>query len=264
MAKATEGTELKRLVSLIRHTENLHAEQVNKMEGTPIRVEPLSPKQAAPAGDLLAASHADYPSFRHLFPDAATRGRVLRRFMTAVARDAAAHGQALVAHDKSGFLGVALWMPPGSYPLSFRRKLQMTPALLGVAVIAGSAFLAFARVGTTLEQAHPADHAWYLQALGVHPRVQRRGIGRLLLAPVLALADEAGLACHLHTADPANISYYRRFGFEIVQPALQVFPKGPSYIGMARPAPDRLGGVPVASTHRADQRDRISPPGAKV
>jgi ribosomal protein S18 acetylase RimI-like enzyme len=232
------------------------------MEGTPIRVDPLSPKQAALAGDLLAASHADYPSFRHLLPDAATRHRVLRRFMTAVARDAAAHARALVAHDKSGFLGVALWMPPGSYPLSLRRKLQMTPALLGVALVAGGAFLAFARVGTTLEQAHPADRGWYLQALGVHPRAQRRGVGRVLLAPVLALADEAGLACHLHTADPTNIGYYRRFGFEIIEPALQVFPKGPSYTSMTRPAPDRFGGVPVGSTHRANQRVRISPPGA--
>jgi len=83
-----------------RHREYLHAQKVDTMEATPIQVDPLRPKQAAPAGDLLAASHADYPSFRHLFADAATRRRVLRRFMTAVARDAAAHAHALVAYDK--------------------------------------------------------------------------------------------------------------------------------------------------------------------
>ena len=204
------------------------------MAGKPIRIERLSPKQAAQAGDLLAASHADYLSFRHLFPDAATRCRVLRLFMTAAACDTAAHGRALVAHDDSGLLGVALWMPPASYPLSLGRKLQMTPALLRVAVVARGAFLAFARVGATLEQAYPGGRAWYLQALGVHPRVQRLGVGRQLLAPVLALADERGLACRLHTSHPANIEYYRRFGVEFSQPAIHVYPNGLNYIGMAR------------------------------
>ncbi len=223
---------------------------MNEMEGKPIRIDRLRPTQAAQAGDLLTASHAEYPSFRHLFPDSATRHRVLRLFMTAAAGDATAHGRALVAHDDHGLLGVALWMPPGSYPLSLGRKLRMTPALLRVALVARSAFLAFARVGATLEQAYSDSRAWYLQALGVHPRAQRRGVGRQLLAPVLALADEAGLACHLHTADPANIAYYRRFGFAVSQPAVQVFANGPYYIGMTRPAHERPRGVPGAATQR--------------
>ena len=60
-------------------------------------------------------------------------------------------------------------------------------------------------------------------------------MGRLLVTPVLALADEAGVACELHTSDPANVEYYRRFGFEIAQPTIRPFPNGPDYIGMSRP-----------------------------
>jgi hypothetical protein len=40
----------------------------------PVRIDALSPELASEAGDLLAASHADYPSFRHLFPDPTTAG----------------------------------------------------------------------------------------------------------------------------------------------------------------------------------------------
>ena len=201
-----------------------------------VRVAPLHPSRAAPAGDLLAASHADYPGFVHLFPDPARRRRVVRSFMAATAHDAARSALALVAEDDDGILGVALWMPPGRFPLSALRKARMTPALLRAAVAARAAFPAFARVGTTLERDHPPGSFWYLQALGVHPRAQRRGVGRRLVTPVLTQADHHGHPCHLHTSDPANVGYYRRFGFAVSRPAIEVFTDGPRYIGMTRPA----------------------------
>jgi GNAT superfamily N-acetyltransferase len=203
----------------------------------PVRIDALSPELASEAGDLLAASHADYPPFRHLFPDPPRRRQVLRPFMSATARDAALHARAMAAYDDDDgeIVGVALWMPPGTFPVSFWRKARMTPALLRAALSARGAFRAFARVGATLEKVHPHDSSWYLQAMGVHPRAQRRGVGRRLLSPTLALADESGLSCNLHTSDPANIAYYGRFGFEVSQPAIEVFAHGPHHIGMTRP-----------------------------
>jgi ribosomal protein S18 acetylase RimI-like enzyme len=213
------------------------------MDSNTIRIERLRAGQAAEAGDLLASSHSSYPSFRHLFPDEHVRRRVLRSFMTAAARDASVHARAMIACDDDGIVGVALWMPPATFPMSARRKARMTPGLLRAALVARGSFPAFVRVGTVLERAHPGGPSWYLQALGVHPRAQRGGIGRQLVLPALALADEAGLACHLHTSDPANIAYYQRFGFEVSHPAIQVFANGPDYIGMTRPpAGQRSGG----------------------
>lgn len=204
-------------------------------------VERLDPGEAREAGDVIAASHADYPGFRHVFPDAVTRRRVLRPFMAATARDSAVHGYALVARSDDGVLGAALWMPPATFPLSGVRKARMTAGLLRVAVAAGSSLPAFIRLGAALENAHPPEASWYLQALGVHPRAQRRGVGELLMAPALTQADEAGLPCYLQTSDPANIDYYRRFGFEVTQPAIKVFSDGPAYIGMTRPASKEHG-----------------------
>jgi ribosomal protein S18 acetylase RimI-like enzyme len=200
-----------------------------------VYVEQLRPAQAAAAGNLLAASHHDYPAFRYLFPDPAVRGRVLRPFMAATARDAARMGHSVLARDDKGLLGVALWMPPSTFPLSAIRKARMTPALLRAAIAAGRAFAPFARSGAALEAAHPPGPAWYLQALGVHPRAQRRGVGKRLMARALELADEARLPCHLFTSDPANEDYYRRFGFTVTQPAIRVFGNGPYYLGMTRP-----------------------------
>ncbi len=123
----------------------------------PVRIDALSPDLDSVAGDLLAASHADYPSFKHLFPDRPRRRRVLRPFMSAAALDAVLHARAMAAYDDGGIIGVALWMPPGTFPLSFGRKARMAPALLRAALSARGAFPAFARVGAILEKAHPCD-----------------------------------------------------------------------------------------------------------
>lgn len=111
-----------------------------------IRIKALTPELAAEAGELLAASHADYPSFRHLIPELQRRRRMLRTFLSAAARDAALHAQHRVAYDDRGIVGVALWMPPGTFPLPTSRKVRMTPALLRVALIARRSFPALARL----------------------------------------------------------------------------------------------------------------------
>jgi GNAT superfamily N-acetyltransferase len=203
---------------------------------TGLRVHQLSADDAATAGALLAASHRDYPAFLAEFPDPRVRNRALTPFQTAAARDAATHGSAAGAFLDDHLVGVALWQPPGRFPLSPLRKARMTPALLRVAIAAPRAFPRFARSGAALERALPDEPVWYLLALGVQPNAQRRGVGAALLAAGLAVVDANHIACHLHTSDPANVEYYLRWGFELTQPAFPAGPGGPTYYGMTRPA----------------------------
>lgn len=206
----------------------------DELESPAVRIGGLAPQRAPEAGALLAASHAFYPAFRQLFPERKRRRAVLRHLMVAAAHDSALHGRAIAAERDGTILGVALWMPPGTFPLSTARKLRMTPALLAILLAAPTSFPGFVRVGATLAQT-PQSRLWYLQALGVHPSAQRRGIGARLIEPALALADADGVACHLHTSDPANVPYYQRFGFAVTQPVVQAWAQGPRYIGMTRP-----------------------------
>ncbi|HEX6757384.1 MAG TPA: GNAT family N-acetyltransferase [Propionibacteriaceae bacterium] len=206
---------------------------------TGLRIDPLSAADAAAAGRLLATSHRDYPAFRVEFPDPRVRDRVLIPFQTAAARDAAVHGSAVGAFLDDHLAGVALWQPPGRFPLTPLRKARMTPALLRAAIAAPRAFRQFARSGAALEQAFPDELVWYLQALGVHPDAQRRGVGAALLSAGLAVVDADHTACHLHTSDPLNVEYYRRWGFQLTQPAFPAGAGGPTYYGMTRPASER-------------------------
>jgi ribosomal protein S18 acetylase RimI-like enzyme len=114
--------------------------------------------------------------------------------------------------------------PPGARSTVTAAHCAGSPALLSW----------FARLGAAAAATAPRESCWYLEALGVHPRVQRRGWGRRVLEPGLRRADDAGLPCYVETSDPGNRGFYVSLGFEVSAPHLEHLPGGPGYIGMRR------------------------------
>ncbi|HEX6579159.1 MAG TPA: hypothetical protein VF082_12410, partial [Jiangellaceae bacterium] len=55
----------------------------------------LRPGQHGAAAAAIAAGHADYPTFRHVFPDPRRRARALQAFFSATVRDGIPLGSAL-------------------------------------------------------------------------------------------------------------------------------------------------------------------------
>jgi hypothetical protein len=101
------------------------------------RVRQLGIDDAPAAGALLTTSHGNYPAFRVVFPDPSLRNRVLLPFQTTAARDAARYGRLVGGFLEDQLVGVALWQPPGRFPLSLIRKVRMTPGLVHAAIAAG-------------------------------------------------------------------------------------------------------------------------------
>jgi GNAT superfamily N-acetyltransferase len=190
------------------------------------------------AAAAISAGHAEYPSFRHLFPDPARRARALRAFFEATVRDAIPFGAVFATGEGGQVDATAVWLPPGAFPWSAWRKLRATPLLARVFLADPRAFPAFARYGGIVERHHRGNGAsWYLEVLSVRPGSQRRGLGTRLLEPILERADRDGVPCRLETSDPANVAYYQRFGFDIDGPPLVVLRDGPTLTTMQRPAP---------------------------
>jgi GNAT superfamily N-acetyltransferase len=199
------------------------------------RIALLPPERASEAGVVLARSHADYPSFRHLFAEPRRRVRALQAMFTGVARDAARLGSAYAAvTDEDAVLGVAIWLAPGKFPWNAWRQLRGTGWMLGVLRAAPASFRAFMKTGANGSRLHPAYPHWYLEAMGVDPAAQRKGLGGRLLEPVLEIADRDRVDCYLETADRANVDFYERHGFVVDNGSLQLVPDGPAHVAMRR------------------------------
>ncbi|WP_028936644.1 GNAT family N-acetyltransferase [Pseudonocardia spinosispora] len=203
------------------------------------RIEPLRVRDAAAVGRLLADSHHDYPAYQALWPKPGVRARVLRGYLTAIARDAAVWGGAVLAKDGRDVVGATLWLPPGRYPLTWSRKLRMTSAMLRMVSAGPARAASFALLGARMARGNWTEPTWYLRAMGVHPDARRRGVGSLLLAPVLARADEEGAWCRLDISDPAGVHFLQRYGFMLCGTEVTVRGRGgaesASYLAMARP-----------------------------
>ncbi|MDF1822144.1 MAG: GNAT family N-acetyltransferase [Alcanivoracaceae bacterium] len=128
----------------------------------------------------------------------------------------------------------ALWSPPSQWHLGLRQQLQVLPDF--IAAIGWRRLLPVQRAIHAVQKVHPAQPHYYLQVLGVDPACQGQGLGHTLLAPMLRMADQRHTPVYLETANPDNLGFYRRYGFELTS-ELSLPAGAPPLWLMWRPAP---------------------------
>ncbi len=178
----------------------------------------LEHAEVAAAVAPMVKAFWNYPETVHLLSSAGARRRALPRYLRADADDAVRFDLLLGAEVDGVIRGAAAWIPPEAYPVSAGRQLRQALQLLP-ALPSSWRSLPEARRGQAANRLRhrdcPADH-FYLPAIGGDPAAQSRGLGSSLVQPVLELADRRSAGCFLQTATIDNVSWYERFGFEIV------------------------------------------------
>lgn len=110
--------------------------------------------------------------------------------------------------------GVAVWIPPGKSEMNTWQILLML-------------FVLFWKCGwhrtkrslslfSTLNKRHHEEMSephWMLNLIGVEPTYQGKGIGSLLLQPILEKADRDGFSCYLSTFNEQAVGFYQKHGF---------------------------------------------------
>jgi ribosomal protein S18 acetylase RimI-like enzyme len=128
--------------------------------------------------------------------------------------------------------GAAAWTPPGKWHIGLARQLRFVRHF---AAISGWSRLVEVQLATApLLKAHPRVPHHYLFVLGVDPEAQAKGIGRELLAPMLAICDRDNVPAYLETAAERNLGYYESFGFTVT--GEHVIKAGPTIWFMSRVA----------------------------
>lgn len=187
-------------------------------------LDPIVAERFDEAVAVLVAAFDEDPFFRYLAPQAAERallvGEVMRSNLDVARSQGVARGEVTGSVD-----GVCLWFPPGTYPAPITATLGARLRAVGRALRPGrgaprglgDVIVRALRMSALLDEAHPAEPYGYLQVLGVSPHRQGQGVGGRMMRAALADADREGVVSFLETSKPANLTFYRRFGFEIVR-----------------------------------------------
>jgi ribosomal protein S18 acetylase RimI-like enzyme len=198
-------------------------------------VRPLRPEEHARARRTLAASFENDPLYRFLLPER-SRARWLEVLMAAALADTAPEGH-VYAHGDGPDAGVMALVPPGRWPTPSRRSLgfavkrwrRPSMPLPSMRLLrAGPAVL------RAMEDVHLDRPHYYLQVIGVDPTQAGKGIGGALVGFAAHLADRDAVPLYLETSNHTNLSFYRRYGFDVIC-ELETPGGGPPIWTMLRP-----------------------------
>lgn len=133
-----------------------------------------------------------------------------RFFELSLRRLALPHGGVFTDDDHRG---AALWIPPGKWKMGLGRELWL--ARHWAAVCGWNRLVAMQLACQPIIAAHPHAPHHYLLELGVDPPEQGKGLGRALVAPMLAQCDRERLPAYLETATERNLGLYQSLGFRV-------------------------------------------------
>jgi GNAT superfamily N-acetyltransferase len=205
-------------------------------------VVPAAPADLDAAAALLADAFEGEPQVAALVgdrPDA--RRRRFHLYRAELARPVA-EGTVDLARDpgNGALLGVAAWHGPHpaagpAAVLSVRSVRSVLDHLRAFGVTGLGRALAAQRA---FGRARPRTPHWYLEAVGVAPAGQGRGVGRALLEHRLERIDARGGAGYLESSSPRTTPLYRRLGFVPLGP-VRGLPSAEPPLAMWRPATPR-------------------------
>ena len=110
------------------------------------------------------------------------------------------------------YVSGAFWAPPGPV---HDRDAAFAAYLPALAEASGD-LTRLVAMSRAVDAARPNETHWYLSVLGTEPTRQKTGAATALLTSVLERCDASQTAAFLETETMANVGFYQRRGFVVV------------------------------------------------
>jgi len=109
--------------------------------------------------------------------------------------------------------GAAMWLPWGA-PSAFSLSSILQIAWAVITTGSPGAIERALDADGRMQANHPIEPHLYLFTIGTRRSSRGKGIGKALMAPVLAYCDRIGMPIYLENSNPDNQGFYRAHGFE--------------------------------------------------
>jgi GNAT superfamily N-acetyltransferase len=183
-------------------------------------VRPVRDGDVDPLAVVLARAFQDDPVTCWVYASERKRPHWSTRFFAWQLRRLMVQDVSWTTEDGAG--GAALWALPGRWREDAGDTIKLLRlTLLGVLPRLPRVLRGLGQV----ELRHPSERHMYLAVLGVDPDRQGQGVGSQLIRPGLDLCDRERLPAYLETGKEANLAFYGRHGFQVLD-RLDL-PKGP-------------------------------------
>jgi len=161
-------------------------------------------------GDIIGDSFSDDPVNMWIF---GSREGMYRYYTKAAKKLYLSKGYGDVEdHGHGG----SLWLPP-----YVDKNMPLWNSLdIAASMIKFSGFGSIGRgmaVDAALAEVKPKKPHYYLFAIGARPAHQGEGIGGALMKAGLERADADHMPAYLESSKESNVTFYQRFGFEVME-----------------------------------------------
>ena len=124
-------------------------------------------------------------------------------------------GRRIAAVDGSTVVGFMHWVESPACQMPVGQRLRLVPVMVRELGLRSTL-----RVGSWLSAWATRDsdeRHWHFGPIGVDPNLQGTGVGRSMMEAYCTALDGKSAMGFLETDKPGNVSFYRKFGFDVVQ-----------------------------------------------
>eukprot|EP01124_Arcella_intermedia_P030673 TRINITY_DN6768_c0_g1_i2.p1 TRINITY_DN6768_c0_g1~~TRINITY_DN6768_c0_g1_i2.p1 ORF type:complete len:1238 (+),score=331.84 TRINITY_DN6768_c0_g1_i2:64-3777(+) len=135
-------------------------------------------------------------------------------------------------------VGVIIWQHPHESNASFSRMIEVgfmdMPIVFGIEGTYRYG-LTFKHLQQKRREIMKNEEHMFLYVIGVDPLYQRQGYGSALMQPFLKEADDSNLKCFLECSGLESVSFFKKWGFEVVEEIVQHHTGSPVYEMVRKP-----------------------------